>query len=196
MYQRNDGRGEVNSLQNHFTAYLSVAASRFKRRYLEQQNLRLSQAPSCDFQETPIEPAKEPDMLAGLPLTDLLKSEALLQALGTITPRDREVLLDLIVYEMMPAELGVSYQGTTSVYYLAKRKLLENVTVVVRRDEFQTAFGPRGGSDGPGAAGADVQSPAQPHPPGTTASLTRTSTRSCASCCSSASRPSPCNFRT
>ncbi len=131
MYRRNDGRGEVNSLQNHFTAYLSVAASRFKRRYLEQQNLRLSREPSCDFQDMAMEPAEEPDMLAGLPLTDLLENEALLQALNAMTPRDREVLLDLIVYEMKPAELarklGLSYQGAMSVYYRAKRKLLEKV---------------------------------------------------------------------
>ena len=70
-------------------------------------------------------------MLAGLPLTDLLENEALLQALSAMTPRDREVLLDLIVYEMKPVELarklGLSYQGAMSVYYRAKRKLLEKV---------------------------------------------------------------------
>lgn len=131
MYLRNDGRGEVDSLQNHFTAYLSVAALRFKRRYLAQQALRLSREPSCDFQDTVLEPAEEPDMLAGLPLTDLLESGSLLQALRAMTPRDRQVLLDLIVYERKPAELacklGLSYQGTMSVYYRAKRKLLEKV---------------------------------------------------------------------
>ena len=131
MYRRNDGREEVHSLQNHFTAYLSVAVTRFKRRYLERQNLHLSREPSCDFQETALEPVEEPDMLAGLPLTDLLENEALLQALRAMTPRDREVLLDLVVYEMKPAELarklGLSYQGAMSVYYRAKRKLLEKM---------------------------------------------------------------------
>ena len=131
MFRRNDGRGEANSLQNHFTAYLSVAVERFKRRYMEQLNLRLFREPNCDFQETPLESAEEPDMLAGLPVTDLLESEAIFQALRSMTPRDREVLLNLIVYEMKPAELarklGLSYQGAMSVYYRAKKKLLEKM---------------------------------------------------------------------
>ena len=70
-------------------------------------------------------------MLAGLPVTDLLESEAIFQALRSMTPRDREVLLNLIVYEMKPAELarklGLSYQGAMSVYYRAKKKLLEKM---------------------------------------------------------------------
>ena len=76
MTQRNDGRGEINSLQNPFTAYLTVAVRRCKSRYLE-------------------------------------------------------VLLDLIVYEMKPAELaqklGLTYQGAMAVYYRARKKLLQQL---------------------------------------------------------------------
>ncbi len=131
MYRRNDGRGEINSLQNRFTAYLTVAADRCKSRYVEQRNLRLFREFSYDFADTSFEPAEEPDMLAGLPLADLIESESLLQALLSMSPRDREVLLDLIVFEMKPAalahKLGLSYQGAMSVYYRARKKLLEKL---------------------------------------------------------------------
>ena len=131
MYRRNDGRGEVNSLQNHFTAYLSVAVDRCKSRYMERRNLRLFRELSYDFAETLFESAEEPDMLAGLPLTDLIENTVLLQALRSMSPRDLKVLLDLIIFEMEPdelaRELGLSYQGVMSVYYRAKKKLLEKL---------------------------------------------------------------------
>ena len=131
MYRRNDGRGEINSLQNRFTAYLTVAVERCKSRYVEHQNLRLFREPSYDFTETMFEPAEEPDMLAGLPLSDLIESAAILQALRSMSPRYREVLLDLVIFEMTPAELarklGLSYHGAMSVYYRARKKLLENL---------------------------------------------------------------------
>ena len=77
------------------------------------------------------EPAEDPDMLSGLPLADLIESEVLLHALRSMSPRDRDVLLDLIVFEMKPAQLarklGLSYQGAMSVYYRAKKKLLEKL---------------------------------------------------------------------
>lgn len=131
MYRRNDGCGEANSLQNHFTAYLTVAVDRCKSRYVERRNLQLFREPSYDFTEAVFEPAEDPDMLSGLPLADLIESEVLLHALRSMSPRDRDVLLDLIVFEMKPAQLarklGLSYQGAMSVYYRAKKKLLEKL---------------------------------------------------------------------
>lgn len=38
MNQRNDGLGEINSFQNHFTAYLLKAERRCKDKYLTAQS--------------------------------------------------------------------------------------------------------------------------------------------------------------
>lgn len=67
MTQRNDGRGEINSLQNHFTAYLTVAVRRCKSRYLEDLRKLAVYEPSYDFQETPLDSTEEPDLLSGPP---------------------------------------------------------------------------------------------------------------------------------
>lgn len=131
MTQRNDGRGEINSLQNHFTAYLTVAVWRCKSRYLEDLRKLAVYEPSYDFQETPLDSTEEPDLLSGLPLMDTIENKAVYRALKSMAPRDLEVLLDLIVYEMKPAELaqklGLTYQGAMAVYYRARKKLLQQL---------------------------------------------------------------------
>ena len=131
MNRRNNGHGEINSLQNHFTAYLTVAVRRCKKKFLDDQYKLALYEPSYDFQETPLDTAEESDLLAGLPLMDVLESEALYRALKSMPPRDLEVLFDLIIYEMKPAELahklGLSYQGAMAVYYRAKKKLLQQL---------------------------------------------------------------------
>lgn len=131
MTQRNDGRGEINSLQNHFTAYLTVAVRRCKSRYLEDLRKLAVYEPSYDFQETPIDTADEPDLLAGLSPMDVVENEALYRALKAMTSRDLEVLFDLVICEMKPAELanklGLSYQGAMAIYYRAKKKLIQRM---------------------------------------------------------------------
>lgn len=131
MNQRNDGRGEINFTQNRFTAYLLESERRCKNRFLRAQHKLALCEPSYDFQETPIDTAEEIDLLADLSLMDVLENEALYHALRAMAPRDLEVLLDLIVYEMKPAELahklGLSYQGAMAVYYRAKKKLFERM---------------------------------------------------------------------
>ena len=127
MKRRNNGRGEINTLQNHFTAYLTKSVQRGRGRYLEQLHQLATREYSCDFQEHPVETAVTPDLLADLSIWEVVESEALLRALITLEPRDLEVLFALILYGQTPAEvarmLGLSYQGAMAVYYRAKKKL-------------------------------------------------------------------------
>lgn len=132
MHQHNDGYSDSDSLQRYFTAYLQVAVKRSKGRYLHEQYRIASMEPSCDFQDRLSGAEEEPDLLAGLPSMDVLENERLLRALRSLNARDLETLLDLIVYDMTPAELsrklGLNYQGAMAVYYRAikkVRKLLE-----------------------------------------------------------------------
>lgn len=131
MNYRNDGRGEINSLQNRFTAYLRTAAERYRKNYLDRLHTLLAQEPSHDFQEQPLESAEDPDMLAGLSLMDITENEALLHALQRLTPRDLEVVLDMVFYDKRPAELarklGLSYHGAMAVYYRALKKLRKHM---------------------------------------------------------------------
>ena len=131
MTQRNYVRGGINSLQNPFTAYLTVAVRRCNSRYMEYLRKLAVYVPSYDFQDTPIDTADEPDLLAGLSPMDVVENEALYRALKAMTSRDLEVLFDLVICEMKPAELanklGLSYQGAMAIYYRAKKKLIQRM---------------------------------------------------------------------
>lgn len=127
MHQRKDKRGESDSMQGQFTAYLDVSTDRSKDRYLTRLHRLTAHEVTRDFQEEPIEGSEDTDLLADLPFLDILENEAILCALQSMSARDREVLLDLIVYEMKPVELarklGLSYQGAMAVYYRARNAL-------------------------------------------------------------------------
>lgn len=131
MNYRNDGRGEIDSLQNRFTAYLRTAVERYTKHYLDQLHTLWAQEPSHDFQEQLLERAEEPDMLAGLSLMDTTENTALLHALQSLTPRDLEVVLDMVFYDKRPADLagklGLSYHGAMAVYYRALKKLRKHM---------------------------------------------------------------------
>ena len=110
MHQRKDKRGESDSMQGQFTAYLDVSTDRSKDRYLTRLHRLTAHEVTRDFQEEPIEGSEDTDLLADLPFLDILENEAILCALQSMSARDREVLLDLIVYEM-------------KVYYRARNAL-------------------------------------------------------------------------
>lgn len=127
MERRNSGHGESDLQQNRFTAYFEVAATRYKSRYLARWHTVREREPSYDFQEMPQEIGEDPDLLSGLSLMDTFENEACLRALQSLPSRDLEVLLDMVLYDVAPTELGkklgLSYQGVMSVYHRALKKL-------------------------------------------------------------------------
>lgn len=118
MWQRNNGCGEVNILQNQFTRYLIRAIELDKAKYLDKQDkLGILEIPT------------EPDRISSLDEaeTHMLESVALEQALKDLSKRDRYIFLARVLdkrgYDELAVELGLSYKGVTAVYYRVLQKL-------------------------------------------------------------------------
>lgn len=133
MWQRNNGQGESNILQNQFTAYLVTALQWRKIGYLR----KLTRLGACEF---PI----DFDGSLGQVLKiheentftieqSVLDSIVLLQALNQLKKRDRYIFLAHALgernFEELAAELGLTYKGVSTAYYRAIRKLEENCEV-------------------------------------------------------------------
>lgn len=127
MWQRNNGHGEANILQNQFTAYL-VTAIRWRKIAYLRQCAKLGTHELCtDFDGAFIrllDAMKENTAPLEQPV---LESIALAQALGKITDRERYIFLartlDQRSFEELAAELGLGYKGVAAIYYRARQKL-------------------------------------------------------------------------
>lgn len=127
MWRRNSGQGEVNILQNQFTAYLVTAIRWRKITYLRKRTkLGRRELPTnfdSEFTQA-LETLEENLTTLEQPV---LESIALAQALGRITDRERYVLFARVLEERsfndLAAELGLEYKGAAAIYYRAIQKL-------------------------------------------------------------------------
>lgn len=135
MWQRNNGKTEIEIIQNQFTAYLTTAVHRRRSDYLQQMDKRQqSESPIENFlfaQESSI----EEDMLLGLPLFMQLEDNALFHALKEINERERYIFLSRVLdgksFEALAEETGLGYKGVAAVYYrtiLKIKRKMEEVT--------------------------------------------------------------------
>lgn len=127
MWQKNNGKSELEILQNFFTAYLATAVQRRRNDYI-RQTIRLQQAenPMGDLWYDREEGVEE-DMLLGLPLSMQLEDKALLYALKEVNERERHVffarVLDERSFESLAEEMRLGYKGVATIYYRAVRKI-------------------------------------------------------------------------
>ena len=95
MRRRNDGTGEVNALQNRFTAYLLVAVRRQKYAYMNKQNRVNGHEILVDYQA---EQFADESIGMGIPMQQM-EDSALMQALEQLTARERYILFGRVLGE-------------------------------------------------------------------------------------------------
>lgn len=127
MWQRNDGKGEVNLLQNQFTNYLVTAVKRKKSDYLRGKEHLRRQELALELQGFDLIFQFDPDLEGGLSLVEQIESPALLQALTDAKERERYIFLGRVLEErsfgQLSSELGITYKATTHAYYRFVEKL-------------------------------------------------------------------------
>lgn len=118
MWPRNNGIGEVNTLQNQFTRYVVKAIERDKAKYLKKQE-------KIGIREI-ITETDDIKLLAGSE-QQVLEIVALEQALEELSKRDRYIFLARVLdkrsYDELAAELGLGYKGVSAAYYRVLQKL-------------------------------------------------------------------------
>ena len=135
MWQKNDGTGEANILQNQFTAYLVTALHRQKVDYLRRRARLIQYEFSADFQEEWPEFQTGTDMEDQLPIQMQLENIALSNALEQIKERDRYIffakVLDERSFEELAEELGMGYKGVAAAYY----RVIQRIKKEMRGEE-------------------------------------------------------------
>lgn len=127
MWQKNNGQGENNILQNQFTAFLVTAIRWQKSAYLKKRaNLGKHELPT-DFDSAfaqSLEAMAENTFTVEQPVLD---SIALVRALGQLSDRERYVFFARVLEERsfddLAAELGIGYKGVAAIYYRTIQKL-------------------------------------------------------------------------
>ena len=128
MWQRNNGQGDAEKLQNRFTSYLVTAVNRRRKDYMNQRNRRLRM--ECYLED---EAHLEFEKLAqnNLPLFMQLEDETLAYALKQITDRERHVFLSHVLedkgFDELSAELGITYKGAAAIYYRTVKKIKQKM---------------------------------------------------------------------
>ena len=121
MWQKNDGTGDVNLLQNQFTSYLVTAVKRKKFDYLRGRGKLHRQELAMEQQDFDLIFHFDPDLEGGLSLLEQIESPALLQALTDAKERERYIFLTRVLEErsfsQLSLELGITYKATTHAYY-------------------------------------------------------------------------------
>ena len=126
-WQRNEGRGQDEVLQNKFTAYLLSAVQRRKALYID--TLVKAQQISHLIEETAMDSTfeLEQEALQGIPLYMRIQNEKLFGSLSHLTERERYVFfnraLDERSLDELAVELGLSYKGVAAIYYRAIQKI-------------------------------------------------------------------------
>ena len=120
MWERNDGNGESNVLQNQFTAYLAAAIRRRKIQYLRSKVQVRQYELSLEIQEQLMSFLAEPDMIHSLPLIEQLENMKLRNSLERTKERDLYIFFAKVLegrsLAEIAVELGVGYNTVASVY--------------------------------------------------------------------------------
>ncbi len=123
MGHKNNGQGEVNALQNQFTAYLLTALKRKKRDYINKQIQISGHEFAVDFQAAQFSDDAADAMDRDVSTEDL----ALTEALGRLTARERYILFEHILndcsYDELAKPLGLRYNGVSAAYHRIIQKL-------------------------------------------------------------------------
>lgn len=131
MQQRNDGQGEVNRLQNRFTAYLLKAIQRKKKEYTAKQSRLFAHESSADVQDMAVPDPHVQDPVEHLPVLMRLEDTALLEAIENLDELERRILFARILeecsYHELARMLGLRYKGASAAYYRIIRKLRRNL---------------------------------------------------------------------
>lgn len=128
MFKKNDGKG-INAVQNKFTALLKTALRNRRIDYILQQKRYYNEISLDEY----IIADKTDDFIQTIIDLDVVKI-----ALKTLNERERKIVLAHILEDKNFAdiglEFGLTYKGTTTVFYRAMTKLRE----ILRRyhDEF------------------------------------------------------------
>lgn len=128
MRRRNDGQGEVNALQNRFTAYLLVAVKRQKRDYIQKRNqIKNNEVPITPEVDKTMECCVDNGPMEHLPPMEQMEDAALMDALKRLSEKERYVLFGRLLneseYETLGETLGLRYSGVAAIYRRAIKKL-------------------------------------------------------------------------
>ena len=134
MWQKNNGQNEADKLQNQFTAYLSMAIERRRKRYIlqtmkQQQMESLTDTPTVSTEYDMVQ-----DILEELPLLMRLENDTLMHALRELNERERYIFLARVLdeksFEELADGLQLGYKGVAAVYYRALRKIRKRMQEV------------------------------------------------------------------
>ncbi len=132
MWQKNNGTGEENILQNQFTAYLLTAVKRRKASYIKARISQQQFEVHLDLYDFDTKGGMEIDLGAALPLLDQIENQQLLQALLQAKDRERQILFARVLNERsfteLSKELGISYKAASNSYY----RLLERIRQLMK----------------------------------------------------------------
>ena len=129
MWQRNNGQGEAEKLQNRFTSYLVTAVNRRRKDYMNQRNRKLRM--ECSMEDEAWDLEYDEQVYHNLPLPMQLENDSLIYALKQITDRERHVFLSHALedksFEELAAELGITYKGAAAIYYRTIQKIKQRM---------------------------------------------------------------------
>lgn len=134
MRQKNNGQNEAETLQNQFTAYLSMAIQRRRNKYIlqamkQQQIESLTENPVSNLEYDIVQ-----EIFEELPLLMRLESDALLSALKELNEKERHIFLTRVLdeksFEELADKMGLSYKGVAAIYYRALRKVRKRMKEV------------------------------------------------------------------
>lgn len=118
MWQRNNGKGEENVLQNQFTRYLITAIEREKAKYQKRRSIQSCQELLTDLDDSI--PAHGPWDMS-------LELFAVYQALNQVSKRDQYIFLARVLdqrgFDELAIELNMSYKSVSTAYYRVVQKL-------------------------------------------------------------------------
>lgn len=131
MWKRNEGKSELDILQNRFTRYLVTAVRRQRLLYIKNRNTRISQELPFEMQENQLLLMTEPDMLEMLPLMQKLENQGLQSAISGMKERERYIFLERVLSDKSIAELsielGMEYKSVATVYYRTVEKIRKHM---------------------------------------------------------------------
>ncbi len=123
----NDGKDEVNMVQNRFTKYLVVSVHRKKSAVLQgRRKIRDSENSTDDWDALPgIEVEEDYTQQVSSPLD--FENDTLSRALAQLKERDRYIFFARVLDEKefydLAIELGMGYKGVAAAYYRAIEKI-------------------------------------------------------------------------
>lgn len=127
MWQKNSGKSETEILQNQFTAYLLQALQRRRNEYIRQRFRREQREEAAEVFPLDMEYGTMDDMLSGLPLFMQLENNALYYALKKLNEQEQYLFFSHVLeeksFEVLAAEMHVSYKGVAERYYRIIRKI-------------------------------------------------------------------------